>query len=167
MVLALGLPADFPHRELLLDMTFGVVLLSILLQGLTMGPLLRLLGLRRARTDEEKSHERQKAALEAAVGALAELDRVEAERTIDPPLLEQLRTEYRQRLEQAEEALRELHGRSSALGRDEERTARRRAILAERDAVIQAARHGAIAEDAVAQTLADIDQRLRTLSEEG
>ena len=109
----------------------------------------------------------QKAALEAAIGALAELDRIEAERTIDPPLLEQLRTEYRQRLETAEEALRDLHGRSSALGRAEEQTARRRAILAERAAVIQAARHGAIAEDAVAQTLADIDQRLRALSEEG
>lgn len=46
MVLALSLPVDFPHRELLLAMTFGVVILSILLQGLTMGPLLRVLGLR-------------------------------------------------------------------------------------------------------------------------
>jgi CPA1 family monovalent cation:H+ antiporter len=167
MVLALSLPAEFPHRELLLDMTFGVVILSILLQGLTMGPLLRVLGLRNVRTDEEKSHEQHKAALEAAVGALEELDRVEAERTMDPPLLEKLRTEYRQRLEHAQAALRELHGRSAALGRDEERSARRRAILAERDAVIQAARHGAIAEDATAQTLAEIDQRLRALDDNG
>lgn len=36
MVLALALPEDFPHRSLLIDMTFGVVLLSLLLQGLTM-----------------------------------------------------------------------------------------------------------------------------------
>ncbi len=41
MVLVLSLPADFPHRELLEAMTFGVVLLTILLQGLTMAPLLR------------------------------------------------------------------------------------------------------------------------------
>jgi CPA1 family monovalent cation:H+ antiporter len=45
MVLALGLPAGFPFREQLLAMTFGVVLLSILAQGLTMGPVLRRLGL--------------------------------------------------------------------------------------------------------------------------
>ncbi len=45
MVLALGLPADFPNRELVVAMTFGVVLLSILGQGLTMGPLLRRLKL--------------------------------------------------------------------------------------------------------------------------
>ncbi len=36
MVLALALPLDFPNRTLLIDMTFGVVLISLLLQGLTM-----------------------------------------------------------------------------------------------------------------------------------
>jgi monovalent cation:H+ antiporter, CPA1 family len=45
MVLALSLPADFPHRELILHMTFGVVLLTILVQGLTIKPLLRWVGL--------------------------------------------------------------------------------------------------------------------------
>lgn len=44
MVLALSLPRDFPHREVLVDLTFGVVLLSILLQGTTMGALLRRIG---------------------------------------------------------------------------------------------------------------------------
>jgi monovalent cation:H+ antiporter, CPA1 family len=45
MVLALALPFDFPNRELLITLTFGVVLLSILVQGLTMQPLLRRVGL--------------------------------------------------------------------------------------------------------------------------
>jgi monovalent cation:H+ antiporter, CPA1 family len=45
MVLALALPFDFPNRELLITLTFGVVLLSILVQGLTMQPLLRKVGL--------------------------------------------------------------------------------------------------------------------------
>jgi monovalent cation:H+ antiporter, CPA1 family len=35
MVLALALPAEFPHRSLLVDLTFGVVTVSLLLQGLT------------------------------------------------------------------------------------------------------------------------------------
>ena len=39
MVLALALPLGFPRRDLLIDMTFGVVLLSIVVQGLTMQPL--------------------------------------------------------------------------------------------------------------------------------
>lgn len=45
MVLALALPEDFPGRERIISVTFGVVLLSIVLQGMTMGPLLRWLGL--------------------------------------------------------------------------------------------------------------------------
>lgn len=50
MVLALALPMDFPFRERLLAMTFGVVVLSILLQGLSMAPLLRRLKLVGSRT---------------------------------------------------------------------------------------------------------------------
>jgi CPA1 family monovalent cation:H+ antiporter len=45
MVLALALPPEFPFRQLIVSMTFGVVLLSIVIQGTTVGPLLRALGL--------------------------------------------------------------------------------------------------------------------------
>ena len=45
MVLALSLPRDFSHRDLILHMTFGVVLLTLLVQGLTIKPLLRSVGL--------------------------------------------------------------------------------------------------------------------------
>jgi CPA1 family monovalent cation:H+ antiporter len=45
MVLALALPDTFPQRELLVSTTFGVVLLTIVVQGTTAGPLLRALGL--------------------------------------------------------------------------------------------------------------------------
>jgi CPA1 family monovalent cation:H+ antiporter len=45
MVLALSLPAEFAGRELVVTITFGFVVLSILLQGTTMAPLLRRSGL--------------------------------------------------------------------------------------------------------------------------
>ena len=45
MVLALALGADLPHRDLVVTMTTGVVLLTLLVQGLTMAPLIRRLGL--------------------------------------------------------------------------------------------------------------------------
>lgn len=41
MVLALSLPADMPQRELIVSMTVGVVLLTLVVQGTTMAPLLR------------------------------------------------------------------------------------------------------------------------------
>lgn len=40
---ALSLPADFPARDLLVAMVYGVVLFTLLAQGLTIAPLLRLL----------------------------------------------------------------------------------------------------------------------------
>ena len=45
MVLALSLPPGFPERNILVTMTFGVVVVSILLQGLTIAPMLRRLNL--------------------------------------------------------------------------------------------------------------------------
>lgn len=43
MVLALSLPPDFAYKSIVETMTFGVVVVSILVQGLTMTPLLRWL----------------------------------------------------------------------------------------------------------------------------
>jgi len=47
LALALSLPETLPAREWIQLMTFGVVLVTILVQGLTMQPLLRWLGLER------------------------------------------------------------------------------------------------------------------------
>ncbi len=45
MVLILGLPADFAERSFLINLVFGVVSISLFLQGLTMAPLMKRLGL--------------------------------------------------------------------------------------------------------------------------
>lgn len=42
---ALSLPPEFPHQAELLAMTYGVVLFTLLVQGLTIGSLVRALGL--------------------------------------------------------------------------------------------------------------------------
>lgn len=44
MTLALSVPATVPARELLIRLTFGVVLLTLVVQGLTLRPMLRALG---------------------------------------------------------------------------------------------------------------------------
>jgi len=53
LALALSLDSSFPDRQLLLDLTFGVVIFSILIQGLTLKPLLRILDLVEDRPDKE------------------------------------------------------------------------------------------------------------------
>lgn len=45
MALALSIPLSFPDREAIINMTFGVVLFTLLVPGLTMEPLVRILGM--------------------------------------------------------------------------------------------------------------------------
>jgi monovalent cation:H+ antiporter, CPA1 family len=56
MVLALSIEPAFPHREIIETMTLGVVLLSIVLQGITTEPLLRALGLTRTGGARVEAH---------------------------------------------------------------------------------------------------------------
>lgn len=53
MVLVLSLPHTFAAREVLIAMVFGVVVLSVVLQGSTMGMLLRALNYIGKRTEED------------------------------------------------------------------------------------------------------------------
>lgn len=52
LAVVLSLPVDLPNRTLLLNMTFGVVLFTLLVQGLTMGPLLRRIGIGASGADD-------------------------------------------------------------------------------------------------------------------
>ena len=54
MALALSLPLNFPEREAIINMTFGVVLFTLLVPGLTIEPLVRFLDLAPRRNDLAK-----------------------------------------------------------------------------------------------------------------
>ena len=108
MVLVLSLPKDFPHRELVVSMTFGVVILSILVHGLTMSPLLRWLGIVRGQ-QERATYELTRGKLQAAHTALEEIDRMSHVYFSNPEVLASLRREYEQKVERDSAALDELH----------------------------------------------------------
>jgi len=67
---ALALPADFAHRDLLVLASFSVVLVTLVLQGLTLNPLMRLLSLA---GDDTVAREIRLARVEVARAALAAL----------------------------------------------------------------------------------------------
>ncbi|MEW5936949.1 MAG: Na+/H+ antiporter [Candidatus Thermoplasmatota archaeon] len=52
IALALSIPLGFPHRDTILTATFGVVLFTLLVQGLTLKPMLRLLGFQAERKED-------------------------------------------------------------------------------------------------------------------
>jgi monovalent cation/hydrogen antiporter len=72
---ALALPLDFPRRDLLLFLTFAVIVATLVVQGLTLPGLIRRLGLH---DDGEEEREEIRARLAAADAALDRLDELGA-----------------------------------------------------------------------------------------
>lgn len=71
---ALALPEDFPSHDIILFTAFGVTLGTLVLQGLTLGPLMRRLRLEDDGTVEHEVRLARRATLEAARRMLAERD---------------------------------------------------------------------------------------------
>ena len=162
MVLVLSLPKDFPHRELLVSMTFGVVILSILVHGLTMSPLLRWLGIVRGH-QERAAYELTRGKLQAAHAALEEIDRMSHVHFTNPEVLASLRREYEQKVERDSAALDELHLEKQQLHAEELQWARRHLLLVEKGAVIDAFHRGLLSQAVQEKLLADIDAQLLRL----
>jgi CPA1 family monovalent cation:H+ antiporter len=80
LALVLSVPATVAGRDTLLVVTFGVVLLSLLVQGLTIGPLVNRLGLVGEGATSGSARHRQ-ALLDGFVAAHVELDRLAAAQT--------------------------------------------------------------------------------------
>ena len=163
MVLALSLPDDFPHRSMIVTMTFGVVVLSILVQGITMSPLLRLLQIVRPVAPRTGDAARGSAlAARAAIEALALSHPDDSE---PDPLVATLRREYGEALQRAETERDEAIA-SAASDEVRARRERRRLLLVERDALLQAHRRGLISRDTLETLLRQRDDRLYALESE-
>jgi Na+:H+ antiporter len=162
MVLALSLPASFAYRDLIVAMTFGVALLSILVHGITMSPLLRLLGVVDPAVDRT-DYEIRSGRVQAASAALAELDRIASMHLATPEMLANLREDYQQLIAQEEGELKKLAVSGGQLYGQDLRRIRRRLLAAERAQVMRSVARGAIGRRSQEQLLADIDARLLNL----
>ncbi len=86
----------FPQRDLVIFFTFGVILVTLVGQGLSLGPIIRLLGLEQ---DGALEQEHAKAHLVAARAALSRLDELATEAWVPQDALAQLRSHYEKKLE--------------------------------------------------------------------
>jgi monovalent cation/hydrogen antiporter len=140
---ALALPTPFPFRDLIVVTAFSVVLGTLAIQGLTLGPLLRALDLR---DDDPVGHEvaaARERALRAGVAALAH-DR--------SPVAEAVRQEFIAHLGSVEAKADEGEARRSA-----HRDLHRRALRAARQAVLAMRASEEIGDDAFHQLEEELD----------
>jgi CPA1 family monovalent cation:H+ antiporter len=133
LALALALPLTamshaFPHRATVVFLTYGVVLLTLVVPGVTLGPLVKRVGLQRGR---ELRRQLAEARASMAHAALARIEQLAAHDEIDDDSAERLRTVYETRLTRLSGALNDDPDARSDAARGRE--LRRSVIEAQRD----------------------------------
>ncbi len=156
--LALPLRADdgtaFPDRDLILFLTFSVILVTLVGQGLTLPLVIRWL---RLEDDGADDREDAKARIRAAEAALARLEELASEDWVRDDTAERLRGAYRFRTNRFQARFDD--GDDGAIeSRSQDFQRLRRALLdAERDAVLQLRRSGVISNDVWTRVTRDLD----------
>ncbi len=137
---ALALPADFPYRDFIQLTAFVVVLGTLVIQGLTLRPLLLLLRLPKDTTMETETNLAREAALKATLNALEEDDTEAAQR---------LRLEYQEVLSRV--------WSGEALSDAPDNALRRRVVAVARQAIADLRRAGTIGDDAYRRVEEELD----------
>jgi monovalent cation/hydrogen antiporter len=157
---ALALPlttdagAPFPHRDLIIFLTFAVILGTLVIQGLSMPLVIRALGLE---DDGIAERERAKARIHAAEAALARIDELADQDWVRDDTAERLRGLYRFRRDRFTQRY-----TGDGDGAIEERSAAYQQLLheladAERDAVAELRRAGVIGDEAMRAVHRELD----------
>ena len=157
MALALGLPQDLPGRAQILSMTFGVVAFSIIIQGLTMRPLVAWLGLKA--TDRD-AYDRLKAEQLAVSAAALELRTLRERSLVSATIFEELSQEISGRSSRVETSIRLAQAEIPVYADEERRIARHHLAMSERIAMREALSEGILSEESVQDCLKDIYERL-------
>ncbi|MEU2828917.1 Na+/H+ antiporter [Streptomyces lavendulae] len=138
LAIAFSVPMGVPHRNLILFLTFTTVIGTLVVQGLTLPPLIRMLKLppkdRQAETLAEA--QAQSEASRAAEERLVELLESPANSSLPPPLVDRLRTVLERRRNAVWERLGEVNPVTGESADDVYRRLAREMIEAEREVFV-------------------------------
>ena len=156
--LALPLATDaghgFPDRNLIIFITFGVIFATLVLQGLTLAPLIRMLELDDGGIGEQ---EEAKARIRAAEAAIERLDELAREEWVREDTAERMRGLYNFRQERFRSRF-DPDGDGSTEERSQSYQRLRRELLdAERRAVTELRQQGRIGDDVMRRVVRDLD----------
>jgi CPA1 family monovalent cation:H+ antiporter len=168
LALVLSLSADFPQRDLLAVMAFGVVLFTLLAQGTTMQFLLKRLGLV-GRTTLQLEYERNQARVLAARAAFRRLEQLHNDGAFSAHTWQELVPQLEYYGRQVATDLQNLVKREPTLRSREMLLARREMLRAQRSAVTTLLRDGVISDEVYGEMIHQIDAGLVELErmEEG
>jgi uncharacterized protein YaaQ len=160
LALALSLPAALGEgRETLAVMAFGVVFFTLVGQGLTIGPLVRRLGLTR-RVEEQEEYERRHARAISARAAHAHLARLHRDGLLSTATWERLEPGLNERSRVLASAVSEVLRDAPSIQAEELDTARREALRASRGSLSGLRRDGVVSDEVYQELVAEVDAAL-------
>ena len=144
----------FPGRELVVFLTFTVILVTLVGQGLTLPLVIRWLGLE---DDGLEEREDAKARIHAAEAALVRLEELIDEDWVREDTAERVRGAYRFRTTRFRARLDDGDDGSVELRSQDYQRLRRELLDAEREALVELRRSGAISNDVWIRVGRDLD----------
>jgi len=163
LALVLSLDRGFPDRGRILALTFGVVAFSIVVQGLTIKPLVRSL---KIVPPEEDAYAVARVEQIAISDARAELEDLLKTHVVTHIVYEVLRRELENRLHRVNTEMDEVYSKKSSRKEAEMLTARVRLLAAERSSIEQAMHDGLITPQAAAKIIDSANRELDKLRSE-
>src|SRR6266700_3203294 len=157
---ALALPftfengSPFPGRDLILFLTFVVILATLVVQGLSLPTIIRWLGVE---DDGSADREERLARLKANQAALARVNEIAKADNIDDEIVHRIRSEYEDRIAQLEEAEHGVERNSRGLFSAEYEKLSREALLTERQTILNLRNERVISDEILRIIQRDID----------
>lgn len=172
LALALSLPATlangspFPDRDELLVMTFGVILFTLLVQGLTIEPLIKVLKLGRPTPQYQEQYELLRGQLVAVRAALVELKKLRTQGLIGGLSAARLENKYGAQEKTLAGQLGDLQHNDLSLQEEQLRTAQQHLLQVEKDAIRDLHSQGIISEESLRELWSVLDTRAVELEQE-
>jgi CPA1 family monovalent cation:H+ antiporter len=157
---ALALPfkkadgSPFPGRDLILFLSFVIILATLVVQGLSLPPLIRWLGVE---DDDSLEHEEREARLAANKAALSRLHEVAEKDPAKAEALKRVRIEYEDRIRQLEASESDHQNRRLRLFSAEYERLSREGLKQERDTILQLRNKDVINDEVLRRIQQDID----------
>jgi monovalent cation/hydrogen antiporter len=157
---ALALPlttqtgSKFPGRDLILFLTFVIILATLVVQGLSLPSLIRALGVT---GDDVAEREENTARLKANLAALARIDQIASSDHHPEEITGRLRTEYQDRINQLESVEGERPESAHGLFSAQYDRISREALQIERNTILQLRNEKVINDEVLRRIQRDID----------
>ena len=165
IALVLSLPRDFSSREDILILAFSVVLFSLVIQGLTIKPLIAKLGVK-ATSKGSEGYEELIARVHRYETAIAEIHNVKKKLYITDPIIKSLADKYELQINDLHQKLEELFEQNPELKENQIAALRKHSLYAEHDAINQLVKEEIISNEVAEREHEAITDALVQIEEE-